>query len=759
MKKILLLSLLSLFIANSSKLLATCNWKSNIKQIAIVSKDSCPNKYFYSSVSLSSSKGITYKWYNNNTTLSTSSSFSYTPTANGTYTICLKLTDTINKCDTIICTKNLWYNCIKPCNWKGRYPTFKTWDTCRGNGGVNNINGSISFNNNVSCFKYAWSVNNVVKGNGKSLRYTIYNNGTYTICVKVTDTCNKCDTTFCETKTISCFTSPCNWKKAVNSFVTWDTCNSQNKRKSLNGYVSFNTKGCYKYAWSVNGTAVGFGNTNTYTITQNGTYTYCLKLTDTCNKCDTTYCSTIKISCFPNTCNWKGRNAQFSTWDSCKTYNGKSNVNGYINFSNKCMKYQWKVNGNYAGNGTYMSNAITQNGTYNICVYVSDTCNKCDTVYCSKVDVTCFTQKCNWKGKYPTFKTFDSCGIYKGKTNSIGAYISFNSNSNCFKYQWTINNSAVYTPFNMFVKPLTQNGTYTICVKVTDTCNKCDTTFCETRTISCFKNACNWKGRYPTFKTWDSCKTRKGDAVIYGSISFNNSRSCFKYQWTVNGVVMPSTSASFDKIIANNGYYNICVKVTDTCNKCDTTFCEKRTINCFTNKCIWKNRITCFEVKDSCTGKYLYGKVCLATNNTTGCIKSQWTVGGSVIGTGNSFRYNLTKNGSYVVCVKLKDTCNNCDTTLCKTITVNCKTLGINTIENSNIKIYPNPANSILNIQIENAENSSYQMVNILGEVVLSGKLDNALNTINTNNLSNAIYILKITNNGNTQSFKIIIQQ
>lgn len=666
MKKIILFTFICFYFVLPSKLLAVCNWKSNIKQFAAVVSDSCPNKYFYGGISLSSSKGITYKWSLGSSVISTSSNFSYTPTANGYYTICVKLIDTVNKCDTTICSKSLWYNCSTGCNWKGRFPTFKTWDTCRGKGDINNINGSISFNNNTSCFKYTWTVNNFVKGTGKTLKYSISSNGTYDICVKVTDTCNKCDTTFCETKKISCFSTPCKWYLRKPAMGVWDSCVSKgSKNNKVNAYISFNNNGtCYKYQWTVNNIAAGNNYIMNKGITANGTYTICVKITDTCDKCDTTICKNITVSCLPSPCNWKSRDAQFAVWDSCKTKNGKSNVNGYINFSNKCMKYEWKVNNTYAGNGNNMSQIITQNGTYTICLNVTDTCNKCDTTYCATKTINCFTQKCNWMDKFPTFTTFDSCKGYKGKTNSIGAYISFKSNSSCFKYEWTINNSLISSPSNVIVNPLLQNGTY-----------------------------------------------------------------------------------------------SICVKVTDTCNKCDTTFCIKRTISCFTSKCIWKNRITCFDVKDSCAGKYLFGKVCLATNNTTGCIKKQWTVGGFVKSTGNDFKYNITKNGIYEVCLKLTDTCNKCDTTLCKTIKVNCNSLGYNNIQTDKIKIYPNPANSVLNIELENSQNSSYQLVNILGEVITNGNLNETSNTINTSTLANGVYILKLSTNSNTHSYKIVIQQ
>ena len=57
--------------------------------------------------------------------------------------------------------------------------------------------------------------------------------------------------------------------------------------------------------------------------------------------------------------------------------------------------------------------------------------------------------------------------------------------------------------------------------------------------------------------------------------------------------------------------------------------------------------------------------------------------------------------------------------------------------------IYPNPvSNSIINIKINGTANTSYQIINTIGQVVLKGKL--TTNQIKIDGLKKGIYFLEI---------------
>jgi hypothetical protein len=59
-----------------------------------------------------------------------------------------------------------------------------------------------------------------------------------------------------------------------------------------------------------------------------------------------------------------------------------------------------------------------------------------------------------------------------------------NSNNSCLKFMWKIDSQLVSNTY-YFHAPITRNGYHTYCLKITDTCNKCDTVICQTRNYYC----------------------------------------------------------------------------------------------------------------------------------------------------------------------------------------------------------------------------------------------------------------------------------
>ncbi len=748
MNKLILVFTIIFSLITSKDCFSACNWKGKNPQFT--AWDTCnvklPRKSVNAYISFQNAGCYKYKWTVNNTVLNTTSNImTYAVTQNGTYNICVKVTDTCNKCDTTYCTTKT-ISCFSSCNWKSKNPIFVARDSCK----IKSVYAYLFFQNS-SCLKYQWTVNNtILNSTGYRMTNAISQNGSYNICVKVTDTCNKCDTTYCATIKSNCFPN-CNWKGRNGSLFAYDSCKG-NVNKIMTG-ISFNGSfsGIYKCYWTLNN--VNVGNTSSVQqliVTQNGTYTVCVKAIDTINNCDTTYCKTITVSCIKN-CNWSVKKGYFFAKDSC-SYNVKR-ITGAISFSlydSGQYNYVWSINNNVVGRSAGLQHFIVpQNGNYTICVKVMDTINKCDTIFCKNVYVNC-PSNCNWKARNPQFTTWDSCNGRFGR-KSVNAYISF-QNSGCYKYQWTVNNSIINTKSNIMSYAITQNGTYTICVKVTDTCNKCDTTYCATKTISCFSN-CNWKARNPQFTTWDSCNGRFGRKSVNAYISFQNS-GCYKYQWTVNNSIVITKSNIMSYAITQNGTYTICVKVTDTCNKCDTTYCTTKTINCFSN-CNWKARNPQFTTWDSCNSSRKSVNAYISFQNA-GCLKYQWIINNTLLNTtSNIMSYTITQNGTYNICVKVTDTCKKCDTTYCVTKKVSCFSSKVITNKYDEIKIYPNPANKY--ITIENKPNSVIVIYNILGEKVYSSTLLNATNSILVENWTKGIYIIQIEHSGVKKTQKIII--
>ena len=83
--------------------------------------------------------------------------------------------------------------------------------------------------------------------------------------------------------------------------------------------------------------------------------------------------------------------------------------------------------------------------------------------------------------------------------------------------------------------------------------------------------------------------------------------------------------------------------------------------------------------------------------------------------------------------------------------------LSVNDNNLQNVIIYPNPTNTILNI--ENAENSTIEVYDLLGRVVLFENNISTNNQLNVSNLPIGTYLIKITNNNKVITDKFIVNK
>lgn len=452
-------------------------------------------------------------------------------------------------------------------------------------------------------------------------------------------------------------------------------------------------------------------------------------------------------------CNWKNRIVAFTAYDSCKS-NNTSKIGAYValNTNTGCIKYNWQVNGVKMSSSNQFNMVLSKNGTYNICLKLLDSCNKCDTTLCFVKVITCI-KTCKWFMRNNYYYSWDSCNGKRYKSSLNGAY----SSKGCYKYTWKVNGSVVSNSSTLYYN-VPKNGQYVVCLTVNDTCDKCDTTYCKTYNITCFTSSkCNWKSRNPYMYGWDTCKGKGYRNNVNAYISFNsNLNGCFKYNWTVNGKAAGTGNVMHYPIV-ENGTYNMCVKVYDTCNKCDTTFCMSKTISCF-SKCIWKQKISSISYTDSCNG-YRYrnslgGKVLMNQNSTPGCYKYNWTLNGINIGNTVQMLAPIYLNGKYNLCLKITDTCNRCDTSICKSFQYNCKNLGIEDQNSNSLMVYPNPASDQINLNCDNCE-GGFSIFNSQGQIIYQGHFESMEMRIDVSKWSSGVYVLK-RDDGSTS--KILIE-
>lgn len=72
--------------------------------------------------------------------------------------------------------------------------------------------------------------------------------------------------------------------------------------------------------------------------------------------------------------------------------------------------------------------------------------------------------------------------------------------------------------------------------------------------------------------------------------------------------------------------------------------------------------------------------------------------------------------------------------------------------QTENYKVFPNPFNQELTIEVKSAQANDFEIYNVFGELVISGKLNSKINTIDLSSLPPKVYLLKIEN----QSIKLM---
>lgn len=361
---------------------------------------------------------------------------------------------------------------------------------------------------------------------------------------------------------------------------------------------------------------------------------------------------------------------------------------------------------------------------------------------------------CNWNSRNGSLYVKDSClsNVYFIETG-----ISFNGMfSGKYKCEWKLDTVKVGSNSSVQKISISQNGTYTICVKVTDTINNCDTVYCRNVVVNCISN-CNWKSRNGNLYLKDSCSGTVN--FIEAGVSFNGMFSGkYKCYWSLNGVRFGNRGAVQKMPVFQNGNYIVCVKVEDTVSFCDTTFCAHVEVDCIT-ECLWSQRGIQMYRNDSCKGVNNRKSMNVYLDiDHKGCMSYRWKVNGVVQTESRPYlSYTLSKDTSYQVCVEISDTCLDCDTVICSTYTTNCFGNAVSNADVSIIQVYPNPVNDIL--QVKTDVQLKVSILNLLGVEELSKELQEGVNTLSVQSLSPGIYLLKTeTKDGHSATRRLIIE-
>jgi hypothetical protein len=85
-----------------------------------------------------------------------------------------------------------------------------------------------------------------------------------------------------------------------------------------------------------------------------------------------------------------------------------------------------------------------------------------------------------------------------------------------------------------------------------------------------------------------------------------------------------------------------------------------------------------------------------------------------------------------------------------------CKQSIENPITKNSIKIYPNPVQNELTLQLDNNVFESYKIVDLTGKTVANGKISGSESVISVNSISKGMYILQLIGENQISNHKII---
>jgi hypothetical protein len=126
-------------------------------------------------------------------------------------------------------------------------------------------------------------------------------------------------------------------------------------------------------------------------------------------------------------------------------------------------------------------------------------------------------------------------------------------------------------------------------------------------------------------------------------------------------------------------------------------------------------------------------------------ITAQPTNGTAAVGTGNAF-ITYTPNNNYSgvdsFSYTLSDGTSSSANTKVKLIVLN--SVGINEVNQVAVTLFPNPTNTVLNLQFENKGEATAMVYDMVGKLVASAAFNGNNAVVNVNNLANGLYAVQL---------------
>ncbi len=576
---------------------------------------------------------------------------------------------------------------------------------------------------------YSWDFGDNTGSQDSVVSHTYSHDGTYYVCLTVTNSRIPCSEKWCDSVTIKSLQKP-----VCNAHFVHYSINSN--ADSVHFYVTPPNASGTTYRWTFGD---GHGSTNLdpwHFYANPGTYQVCLTVTDGTigGTCSDSWCDSVHIiGAHAPTCNAHFQHYSLANADSVHYYSRTA--------ASATTKYVWSFGDGSYSHDRYPWHFYADTGTYTVCLTVTDSTagGKCSDTQCDTIHV----------GLPPP----PPCNAHFThiSANATNTYIHFVPATNApgTTYSWTFGDggtSSNQDPSHLYANP----GTYYACLTVRDsTCSGvCTNSWCDSVHVGITRIPCD---AHFIFKYAYNVNT-----LYFVS---NPNAPGTTYFWDFGD---GSTSKDQNALhqFANPGTYWVCLTVADSAAACRATWCDSVHVASAPPPICDPN----FYFRP---GNALHSLYFFSVSNPPGTTYS-WNFGdGSpASNTPNTF-HQYAAAGTYKVCLTVADSAAGCSDTRCLTIGPLRMAEGGSTTDghiNSGdviVNIYPNPIADNAVIHIENTSGAvTFSMFDNLGRLVSTmSNLTNGDFNLSKQGLGAGIYLYEIIDaNNNVSRGKLIIQ-
>ncbi len=684
-------------------------------QASFVYQAGANGQVFFSSNSTGTNPTTQYSWSFGDGSGGSGSNPNHTYNAPGTYIACLTIFDSLG-CQSTYCDSIVVNSTGQNCQANFIFQ--------QGPGGQVFFQSTSTGTNFLT--NYHWSFGDGTSGSGPNPNHVYANSGVYTVCLTIFDSTN-CQSTYCDTVNIS--VSGCqanyNFQQAANGLVFF-----QDNSVGVSNSTYF--------FWDFGDGTVATGPNPQHTYTNGGVYLACLTISDSLNNCQDTYCDTILV----NTGGGVSCQAAFGV-----SYNGNSVVFSDQSSASPGQVIAWFWD---FGDGTTsnMQNPVknyVQGGLYTVCLSI-ETSDSCFSTTCQQV------QAAGGGGGCQAYFNYNVGG------NGQVFFQDASSGTSAFgtSYFWDFGDGNIGfgpTPNHTYAN----NGLYLVCLTISDSSTNCQDTWCD----SIFVNTNGGVNCQADFQ-W----SYSGNTVVFNDQSTANPGFVNAWFWDF-GDGTTSTLQNPSHNYAQGGLYNVCLTI-QTSDSCVSTTCNQLQANGGGGNCQ-----ASFSIQPDTSGQFSWIITNTSSSNTP--LFYFWDFGDGNTSTAQFPTHTYSTAGTYLVCLTVNDSLQNCVDTHCDTVSISNPGLPI-TVQSpvlsnsqpeftSEVSLYPVPVNNQLNIRIDAVDGSevSVDIVNLSGQVVLRqvpGYLPQGQSRVevDVNQLADGMYFTRIQLGEETITRKFIVK-